>query len=455
MAVTKLPTKPTKPAKSTKLVDLAPAQVGVCPGISERSSKVIEVANRLLQKNHDEFHIFWRDFAGHNHTAHSLLTRLALGADVTELENGFADNKRDQRARPPIDEEVITKLGTDEGFFELLGQLPQYTNYMVFFEREIEKKGWQAVVNEQCFSRTRNADEMLARMFEGAFHPIIHLGLGVEFEQPTIVAEALAQAATDTPFGAPAFMRAAEMEALKYASTTESRRLVDLFHEAHADDKIRHAARWDDFQWKMRNGPLGRSKDEMVALAAQFRVKPETLDLQTAEMISCCAYFAAGAQRAGKARKIDFFYMHDVTSSIFLTVFNRQPWIRMEDKLRLVEHKARFDLVWYATCGAPKLRVEDIEHYTTGVSAEWDWEETFRAARGLNDDGHVAKFVRAIKNGEEVSKQFEDDKFPVKGDMWLKVAHMAYDSTWDMPEEQKWIMFAGFDQNWGKVPDLA
>lgn len=452
MAVTKLP---TKPAKSSAVVDLAPAQVGICPGLPERSEKVIEVANRLLQKNHDEFHIFWRDFAGHNHTAHSLLTRLALGADSTELENGFADNKRDQRARPEVDELVIRKLGTEDGFFELLGQLPQYTNYMVFFEREIQKKGWQQVVNERCFSRTRNADELLARLFEGAFHPIIHLGLGVEFEQPTIVAEALAQAATDTPFGAPAFMRNAEREAEKYAATAESRRLVDLFHEVRDNEKTRNAAQWSDGPMKMKAGVFGRAMTEMAALAAQFRVKPETLEQQTAEMISCCAYFAAGAQRPGKERKIDFFYMHDVTGSIFLTVFNRQPWIRLEDKLRLVEHKARFDLVWYATCGAPALNVDDIDGYTTGVSASWGWDETFRAARGLNDDGHVAKFVRAIKNGEESSRQFEDDKFPVKGAMWLKVAHMAYDSTWNMPEEKKWIMFAGFDQNWGQVPDLA
>ena len=105
----------------------------------------------------------------------------------------------------------------------------------------------------------------------------------------------------------------------------------------------------------MRDGVLGRAGKEIASLAAQFRVTPETLERRTAEMISCCAYFAGAAQRPGKARKIDFFYMHDVTSSIFLSVFVKQPWINVEDKVRLVEFKGRIDLVWYATCGAAEL----------------------------------------------------------------------------------------------------
>ncbi|KAH6658475.1 hypothetical protein BKA67DRAFT_533628 [Truncatella angustata] len=440
--------------ESLHVVNLAPAQVGICPGIQNSSPDVVKVANRLLQKNHDEFHIFWRDFAGHNHTAHNVLTRLALGADETDLENGFVDNKTDQRPRPPVDEQVVRELGTDGGFYKLLGEVNHYTNFLVFFEREIDQKGWREVIQEYCFGRTRNSDTLLARLFEGAFHPIIHLGLGVEFEQPSIIAEALSQAASDHAFGADPFMRNAEARALQIPDGTESRLLVDLIHEVRINEKTRTAARWDDFQWKMKNGVLGRGMEDIAALAAQYRVKPDTLERQTAEMISCCSYFAGAAQKPGKARKIDFFYMHDVTSSIFNTVFNRQSWIRVEDKVRLLEHKARFDLVWYATCGAPELHIEDIENFTTGASADWGWDEMFRVSKGLRDDGHVAKFVRAVKNGEEVSKEFEDETFPVKGDMWLKLAHMAYETTVGLPDDEKWLPFVGFDQPWGRVPDL-
>ena len=61
-------------------------------------------------------------------------------------------------------------------------------------------------------------------------------------------------------------------------------------------------------------------------------------------MISTYTYFAGAAQREGRKRKIDFFYIHNVTSSIFFTVLIRQDWIKLEDHVRLVEWKASLDL---------------------------------------------------------------------------------------------------------------
>ncbi|KAF3763009.1 hypothetical protein M406DRAFT_346955 [Cryphonectria parasitica EP155] len=431
--------------------------LGLVPGIQSLPQGAIEAANRLLQKNHDEHHMFWRDFAGHNHAAHNVLTRLALGADTSALELGFLSNvELGQRPPPPTDENVIAELATEEGFQKYLSDVKHYANYLVFFEREIDAKGFREVIQEYCFSRTKTAEAILARMFDGAFHPIIHWGLAVEFEQPSILAEALAQAATDASFDIHIFFANAEREAATNP-TTHDRPLVELFHEARANETIRNSAHWEDMQFKMKNGVLKRAEKEIAALAAQFRVTPATLERRTAEMISCCAYFSGAAQRLGKARKIDFFYMHNVTSSIFLTVLARQDWIRVEDKVRLVEWKARLDLVWYATCGAPELHIEYIKNYQPTASAGWGWEELFRRANGDYDDGHVVKFLRALKNGEQVAKPFEEgvwaDAFPVKGDMWLNLSRMAYDSTLGLHQDLKWIMFPGFDQPWGKIPD--
>lgn len=81
-------------------VQLSPEHLGVyrVPNISAGSP---EEANRLLQKNHDEIHMFWRDANGHNHTVHNILTSLALGATPTELQQAFDDTARDQvHAKP-------------------------------------------------------------------------------------------------------------------------------------------------------------------------------------------------------------------------------------------------------------------------------------------------------------------------------------------------------------------
>jgi len=437
-------------------VQLSPEHLGICRGADDPVES-LEVANQLLQRNHDEHHIFWRDNAGHNHTVHNVLTRLALGASPSELQLGFHVNLPGQRPKPGLDNQAVREMSDEGKFYERLGQSTQYTNFLVFFEKQIEEKGWRAVVNEYCFRRTRNADALLARLYDGAFHPIIHLGLGVEFEQPGIIAEALAQAATDNTVGIEVFFLKSEQEALKSDPVSRSKTLAELIHEARANDAIRCAARWDDFGVKkMSDGVLGRAGREITNLAAQFRVKPEALERRTAEMINCCAYFAGAAQRPGKARKIDFFYMHDVTSSIFLTVLTRQPWIGIENKVRLVEWKSRMDLVWYATCGAAELRIEDARDYAGTSSADMDWTALFRAVNKMHDDGHVGKFVRALKNGEEVSKPFEHgegaEAFPIKGETWLKVARMAYDSTVNLPPEEKWVVFAGFDEAWENVP---
>lgn len=437
-------------------IRLSPKHPGIVRGVGAIPSGSLETASRLLQRNHDEHHIFWRDFAGHNHTVHNVLTSLALGATPAELQSAFEDNLPGQRPLPPADEEVICSFYDEAKFYEKIGDLTQYTNYMVFFETLIEERGWEDVVTEYCLSRSKVADAILTRMFDGAFHSIIHLGLGIEFGQASIIAEGLAQAAVHDHLGTDPFF--VDAEKLANNSVYEKHNLVDLFKEARANETIRTAARWDDFAvTKMKKGVLGRSLKEMTQLAAKFRVAPEEVEERMAEMISCCAYMAGAPQREGKARKIDFFYMHDVTGSIFLTVLARQPWISTADKARMIEWKCRLDLAWYASCGVPELDERNISEYSGGPADGMDWNRLYKAINAMHDDGHVAKFVRALKNGEEVSQPFEKDNpaFPVKGDMWLRLARMAYDATVGRPHEEKWIHFAGFDQAWAKVPALG
>jgi hypothetical protein len=193
----------------------------------------------------------------------------------------------------------------------------------------------------------------------------------------------------------------------------------------------------------------------MTSLAAQFRVKPDQLEERTAEMINNCAYFMGGAQWPGKAVKFDFFYMHCVNCTIFFSVFLGQEWMRVEDKVRLLEWKGRLDVAMYASRGCPELRLEEVRGYK--AREEWSWEEIVRKVNGMEDDGHVAKLIRALRNGEERCGKFEGGEgFPITGDMWLQLGRMTLDSV-DGPtaESPKWVRNAGFAQAWEKVPDRA
>ncbi|KAK8858993.1 Oxidoreductase AflY [Apiospora arundinis] len=418
----------------------------------------IDVANELLQKNHAKWHMYFRDVAGHNHIPHAILSTLAMGGSPLDLRRAYDDGEAIQKPMPPLDMELVKKLSNKETFRAKMGVLQNYPNYLVFFEKEIEARGWEAVVNEYCFSRTPLADFMLAQMFEGLYHPIIHLGFGIEFKLPGLVAEGLAQTASHDPMYIDTFFERAEK--LAQSGTVPRRPLINLYREVRASDKIRTAPRMPDGPWKVRDGIIGRALDEIVAVAAQFQVRADDahdVERATAEMISCAAWTCAAAHKPGRERKIDFFLMHNVTSSLFLTVLNGQDWLALADKARLVEWKTRLDLVWYAASAAPELKAEFAEGYEPTLSKGMGWAELYKALNKHHDDGHVAKFVRAIRNGEEVSKQFEESgeaaDFPVKGDLWLKIAQLCYDTTVQhIDGQKKWVWGAGFDPMWEKIP---
>ena len=444
---------------AASLIRLSPCHLGICKG-ADTSPDSLEECNRLLQKNHEEYHMFFRDTAGHNHIVHSLLSILTLGASPQELKDRYDDGKAIQRAIPDIDNALLEKLTDAETLYSTIGQINQYHTFLEFFKREIAAKGWKEVVQEYVFARTKVADTMLARMYEGAYHPIIHLGLGIEFHQASIIAEGLAQAAAHDNSNIGTLFQNAEREAGILYPTAKPKPMIQLIHEVRANETIRTAPRWSDFGNKMRDGVIGRAGEEMQSLAAQFWIRNDEKELErrTAEMISTCAYFAGAAQREGRKRKIDFFYMHSVTSSIFFTVLIRQDWIKLEDRVRLVEWKARLDLAWYAVSGCAPLDGNAISGYSNPESDGMGWAELFDAVIKEHDDGHAAKFIRALKNGEDVAREFEQGEweayFPMKDDMWLKLARMCQDTTKSLPTDLKWVPFTGFEQPW-KRPDLA
>ncbi|KIA75333.1 hypothetical protein HK57_00212 [Aspergillus ustus] len=420
----------------------------------------LSTANKLLRQNHDAFHMYFRDVGGHNHIAHSILSVLAMGGGPAQLTRAYTDGDSYQRPLPALDLSIAESFSDPDIFHTHMFDIHQYTNFLHFFTSQIDSKGWEAVVQEYVFARTPLAETMFSQLYEGLLHPIIHLGFGIEFAQPSIIAEGLAHAASHDPGNIDTFFLRAEE--LANSGDIPSSPLVELYKKVRETDATRLSGRIEDGPFRLRDGPLARAMDDMVHIAAGFQI-PKTEDglrRRTAEMISCAAYSAGAAQRRGKARKVDFFIMHDVTCSIFLSVLIDQPWISLADRLRLVEWKARLDLAWYAANGAAELDIAFVEAYQphAGYSAGMDWKALYGAVNEVHDDGHIAKFVRALRNGEEVCKPFESgdgaEDFPVKGQLWLKVAQMGFDSAKDgVDNQEKWIWGSGFDLAWAKIPD--
>ena len=128
-------------------------------------------------------------------------------------------------------------------------------------------------------------------------HPLIHLGFGIEFNQPAIIAEALAQACVHSSWTGD-YLLAAEKESRSQASIT-AKTIPELLDEIRADKKLSTAAEWSDDN-KVRDGILARASDEMLKYTTPWLVFYENLEEKTVEMINSSIYFTAAAQHPPK-----------------------------------------------------------------------------------------------------------------------------------------------------------
>jgi len=69
---------------------------------------------------------------------------------------------------------------------------------VTFFDGEVAEKGMVKCIEEYCFHR-----EILPRFLAGVFHNIIHVGYGVEFNIPLLVAEGIAMSCLHENYLAP------------------------------------------------------------------------------------------------------------------------------------------------------------------------------------------------------------------------------------------------------------
>ena len=247
-------------------------------------------ASELLQLNHEKHHIFFNHDGFHNHIAHHLLTLFALGATPAQLQKAYDDNARYQRGPERLQPSVVSDMHDPLRFKTYLGKEQYYSAFLVFFQGEIDNKGWEDTVQEYVFAGTEQADDMLVRVFAGFLHPLIHLGFGVEFGQPGIVAEALAQAAVHEAWMKGLFLgceeRVEEKDKEKDKGKGEKKTIIQVLDECRKDETLRHAARQDDAN-KIRDGILKRAPREMVDMATQYVVREEDdLEEKTAEMVN-------------------------------------------------------------------------------------------------------------------------------------------------------------------------
>lgn len=382
-----------------------------------------------------------------------------------------------QRPPEPLKQSIVDDMHKPDRFKSYLGDEKYYHDFLVFFQSEFETKGWQNVVNECLFAGDERANDMLVRLFAGFLHPIIHLGFGIEFQQPAIIAEGLAQAAVHDDWMASLLFGCEKAAEPNRGKKGPKKTIVQLLEECRDDEKLSKAAHWDDGN-KIRDGILKRAPEEMIKYASQYTVEEEELEEKTAEMINASGkprfhiltytrltrnivYFTAAAQHPPHQVKFDFFYMHCVNSSIFFSNFlsPTNSFLTPATKRRLLEWKVWNDITMYVSRGCPQLLPEEITHYQPKKhnNSGGGWDAIIKRVNALEDDGHASKLIRALAHGEQAcEKHAGDDKegkegWMIKGaDAWLKLGHMALDSV--EAEGPNWVRSCGFDEAWEQIP---
>ena len=159
------------------------------------------------------------------------------------------------------------------------------------------------------------ADDMLARMFAGFLHPMIQLMYGVEWTQPAMVAEALAQTAVHGDEGLKNLLFAAEARSrASLPASQEGGRMpaiLDLYRAVGADEKLASCVTVE-MESKVREGVLGSDETYRAILDIMSRVgvAPEEVPERTAEMFDASVFVAASAAaHPVKYPKFDFFLM--------------------------------------------------------------------------------------------------------------------------------------------------
>lgn len=102
-----------------------------------------------------------------DHIVHHVLSIYALGGSPEDIRAAYKRNKIYQRPALPADEDIIRDIYNTAKFQEYLGKEENYPNFLAYFQREIDAKGVEDVLNQYLFARDERAESLLVRLYAG------------------------------------------------------------------------------------------------------------------------------------------------------------------------------------------------------------------------------------------------------------------------------------------------
>lgn len=83
------------------------------------------------------------------------------------IEKQYKRNASYQRPSMPVEERIVQDMSNPEHFQKYLGNQKYYSDFLIFWQSEMEKKGWENVLNDYLFAGGKRADDLLTRVYAG------------------------------------------------------------------------------------------------------------------------------------------------------------------------------------------------------------------------------------------------------------------------------------------------
>ncbi|KAF8063382.1 hypothetical protein FPV67DRAFT_1506313 [Lyophyllum atratum] len=347
------------------------------PGINPESTATLR---EVLKDNHQRWHIFFNDMGFHNHSSHRAIANWALGAAGEVIKTGYELDSTYQRPAFDPPGPINTK-----NFKDHLGDKPYYGGYLAFFTDIIREQGVAATIEQYVFSKDVNIGvagkepQIFNRFLGGLLHPMIHVGYGLEFCLPGMVAEGLAEAAVhslDASAGIPddffdygGSTKGVEDTLSRFKSLVvsqpESKKLgakngVHVFTVLARVLNDPELGKVVDTGSGMFSTTMKNHVSALVKHMADWHVdatNPRDVKRKIEELSWMNPLiFGVGGWAPDKPFNSDFFHMHLVTSSIFLASYT--AYLTPSSQEHLLRGYLLVCLGWWVSRGRPNLDIK-------------------------------------------------------------------------------------------------
>ncbi|KXN91291.1 Oxidoreductase AflY [Leucoagaricus sp. SymC.cos] len=328
------------------------------PGATPISTTTLR---EVLSDNHSRHHCYFGVGGLHNHAAHTAIALWYLGADSDVINAAYTYEKTYLRLRytspGPINQANWTVH---------LGNENYYDAYLAFFINELASEGPTATLEKYIFANSANFPggehkvEMLNRFNGGLVHPLIHVGYGFELGLPGMIAEGLAQAAVHAA-SASAVIPASWFKTSPGKDRPNSTpSVLNVLARVLADpDIVGHDLKHPFVSFE---DTLERHGDKLVEYVEAWSPDLSTQEgvqaaLEEVVWLSTLLYAAPSMTTEEKGLfNADFFYMHLVTSSVFLPSLFLH--LNQRSKELLLHSYVSICLAWFIARGKPQLEIE-------------------------------------------------------------------------------------------------